>query len=134
MPPRAKEGLPQAIACHLSHRTFPRDQQQGKSLFPPANCATGHRLKQQYIDAETDAVVDRDERIKGYEVGKGEYITVSDEELAAIEIESSHTVDIENFVERSEVDSVYIAPEDKVGQEAFAVIREGRRYSPRRVV
>jgi DNA end-binding protein Ku len=101
----------------------------------------GH--KQQYVDSETGEIVDRENRVKGYEVGKGDYVTVSDEELAAIEIESSHTIDIESFVPKSDVDPVYfdnryfIAPDDKIGQEAFAVIREamrqrGRRYCPRR--
>ena len=68
--------------------------------------------------SETGEIVDRENRVKGYEVGKGDYVTVSDEELAAIEIESSHTIDIESFVPKSDVDPVYfdnryfIAPDD----------------------
>jgi DNA end-binding protein Ku len=82
------------------------------------------------VDTETGAIVDREDMVKGYEVGKGDYVTVSDAELAAIEVESTHTIDIENFVARSEVDPVYldkhyfIVPDDEVGQEAFSVIRE----------
>ena len=85
------------------------------------------------MDSETGEIVDRENRVKGYEVGKSDYVTVSDEELAAIEIESSHTIDIESFVPKSDVDPVYfdnrysIAPDDKIGQEAFAVIREAMR-------
>ena len=111
--------------CQLEYRQ--------KVSFHLLNGATGHRLKQQYVDAETGAIVDREGRVKGYEVGKGDYVAVSDEELAAIEIESSHIIDIEKFVARSEVDPLYldkpyfIAPDDKVGQEAFSVIREAMR-------
>jgi DNA end-binding protein Ku len=97
------------------------------------NGETGNRLKQQYVDAETGDIVDRDERVKGYEIAKGDYVVVTDDELSQIEIESSHTIDIESFALRSEVDPVYcdnryyIAPDDKVGEEAFAVIREAMR-------
>jgi DNA end-binding protein Ku len=97
------------------------------------NAETGNRLKQQYVDAETGDVVERDERVKGYEIAKGDYVFVTDEELNEIEIESSHTIDIQSFAARSDVDPVYfdnsyyIAPDDKVGAEAFAVIREAMR-------
>ncbi|MGI8570964.1 MAG: Ku protein [Methylocella sp.] len=130
MPPRANwKGY-----LKLSLVTCPAaTSDKEKVSFRLLNSATGHRLKQQYIDTETGAIVDREDRVKGYEVGKGAYVTVSDEELAAIDIESSHTINIESFVARSEVDAVYfdhsyfIAPEDKVGQEAFAVIHEAMR-------
>lgn len=104
-----------------------------KVAFNMLNAATGNRLKQQYVDAETGDVVERDERVKGYEIAKGDYVTVTDEELGAIEIESSHTIDIQSFAARDDVDPVYfdnsyyLAPVDKVGAEAFAVIREAMR-------
>jgi len=69
----------------------------------------------------------REGRVKGYEVGKDEYVIVSEDELTAIDLESNHSINIESFIERSEVETVYlyqgyyIAPEGKVGQEAFAV-------------
>ena len=94
------------------------------------NGETGNRLKQQYVDSETGDVVERDDRVKGYEVSKGDYIVVSDDELADVKIQSSHTIDIEKFVPKAEIDRVYfdnnyyLAPDDKVGEEAFAVIRE----------
>ncbi|MGH6839968.1 MAG: Ku protein [Methylocella sp.] len=131
MPPRANwKGYLKLSLVTCPVAVFPATSDSEKISFHLLNSATGHRLKQQYIDAETGDIVDRDDRIKGYEVGKREYVTVSDEELAAIEIESSHTINIENFVARSEVDVVYfdrsyfIAPDDKVAEEAFAVIRE----------
>jgi len=119
------------VTCQVA--LFPAASDKEKVSFHLLNGATGHRLKQQYVDSETGAIVDREDRVKGYEVGKGDYVTVSGEELAAIEIESSHILDIESFVPRSEVDPVYfdkgyfIAPDDKAGQEAFSVIREAMR-------
>ena len=131
MPPRANwKGYLKLslVTCRVA--LSPATSDKEKVSFHLLNSATGHRLKQQYVDAETGAVVDREDMVKGYEVGKGDYVTVSDAELAAIEVESAHTIDIENFVARSEVDPVYldkryfIVPDDEVGQEAFSVIRE----------
>ena len=70
---------------------------------------------------------------RGYEIGKGQFLLIEDAELEAIEIESTHTIDIDSFVPRSEIDQrffdtpYYIAPNEPVGQEAFAVIREAMR-------
>ncbi|MGH6848984.1 MAG: Ku protein [Methylocella sp.] len=134
MPPRANwKGYLKLSLVTCPVALFPAASASEKVSFHLLNRATGHRLKQQYIDSETGAIVDREDRIKGYEIGKREYVTVSDEELAAIEIESSHTINIESFVARSEVDPIYfdqsyfIAPDDNVAQEAFAVIREAMR-------
>ena len=91
---------------------------------------TGNRVKRQFVDASTGDVVEDDEQVKGYQVGKGSYVVVEDEELEAIQLESTHTIDVESFVPRDEVDlryldmPYYIAPDDKVAQEAFAVIRD----------
>ena len=133
MPPRANwKGYLKLslVTCQLN---CSRASDKEKVSFHLLNGATGRRLKQQYVDAETGTIVDREERVKGYEVGKGDYVTVKDEELAAIEIESSHIIDIESFVPRSEVDPAYfnkgyfIVPDDKAGEEAFAVVREAMR-------
>jgi DNA end-binding protein Ku len=101
--------------------------------FHLLNRRTGHRLKQQYIDSETGDLVEKDERIRGYEFAKGEYAPIDDEELDALRIESAHTIDIDRFVERSQIDEIYhdqayyLAPDDKVSEEAFVVIREAMR-------
>src|SRR5205807_3218868 len=90
-------------------------------------------LKQQLIDAETGEAVDKEDVGRGFEVGKGEYLQVEDDELDKIRIESTHTIEIDSFVPRSEIDDryldspYYIAPTDQVGQEAFAVIRDAIR-------
>ena len=71
--------------------------------------------------------------IKGYEVGKGDYIELDREELEAVAIESKRTIDIDEFVPKDEIDELYlnnpyyIAPDGEVGQQAFAVIREAIR-------
>jgi DNA end-binding protein Ku len=101
--------------------------------FHVLNRATGSRVKRQFVDAETGAVVEPEDQVKGYEVGKGEHILIEDDELAAIRIESTHTIDIDSFVPRGEVDDryldtpYYVAPTDRVGQEAFAIVREAMR-------
>jgi DNA end-binding protein Ku len=90
-------------------------------------------IKRQFIDPAIGEPVEAEDQVKGYEVGRGSYVYVEDEELDAIKIESTHTIDIESFVPRDQVDQryleapYYIAPEDKVAQEAFAVIRDAMR-------
>ena len=116
------------VSCPVA--LYPSSSSSEKISFHMLNGETGNRLKQQYVDAETGDIVERDDRVKGYEVSKGDYIVVSDDELADVKIESSHTIDIEKFVPKAEIDALYfdnnyyIAPDDKVGEEAFAVIRE----------
>ncbi len=105
MPPRANwKGYLRLSLVTCPVALFPAASDKEKVSFRLLNAATGHRLKQQYVGSETGSIVDREDRVKGYEVGKGDYVTVSDEELDAIEIESTHTIDIENFVARSEVE------------------------------
>ena len=116
------------VSCPVA--LYPSASSSEKISLHMLNGETGNRLKQQYVDSETGDVVERDDRVKGYEVSKGDYIVVSDDELADVKIESSHTIDIEKFVPKTEIDRVYfdnnyyLAPDDKVGEEAFAVIRE----------
>src|SRR3954464_14579443 len=101
--------------------------------FNIINRKTGNRVHNQVVDAETDEPVEQDDRVKGYQVEKGQYVLVEDEELDEVALESTHTIDIEAFVPRSEVDEIYldesyyIAPNDKVAYEAFAVIREAMK-------
>ena len=98
--------------------------------FRQINKKTGNRLRQQLVDEGTGDPIDPDDKGRGYEVDKGVYLPVEDEELDAIAIESSHTIDIDSFVPKSEVDEryvdspYYLVPENKVALEAFAVIRD----------
>jgi DNA end-binding protein Ku len=98
--------------------------------FNIINRKTGNRVHNQVVDAETEKPVEADDRVKGYQVRKGEYVLVEDDELDDVALESTHTIDIQTFIPRDEVDEIYldedyyIVPNDKVSQEAFAVIRE----------
>jgi Ku protein len=101
------------------------------------NRDTGNRLKQQMIDAETGDVVEKDQKARGYEISKGEYVEIEKEELEAVQIESNHTIDIDNFVPRDEIDRrylnnpYYMAPDGKAGADAFAVIRDAMKDQDR---
>ena len=101
--------------------------------FNIINKKTGNRVHNQVVDAETEEPVEQEDRVKGYQIEKGQYVLVEDDELDEVALESTHTIDIETFVPRSEVDEIYldedyyIAPNDKVGNEAFAVIREAMK-------
>src|SRR5271166_6719507 len=101
--------------------------------FRQINKKTGHRLRQQLIDEESGEPIEPEDKGRGYEVEKGIYLQVEDEELDAVAIESSHTIDIDCFVPKSEIDERYIdspyylVPENKVALEAFAVIRDAMR-------
>lgn len=98
--------------------------------FNTLNRKTGNRLKQQMIDSVTEELVDPSDRVKGYQVNKGQYVIVEDADLEALKIESTRLIEIEAFVPQSEVDQIYLdspyylAPDDRVAEEAFAVIRE----------
>jgi DNA end-binding protein Ku len=119
------------VSCPIA--LFPASSTSEKVSFHRLNRQTGNRLKQLLVDSETEEPVNKEDIVRGYEVGKRDYIEVEDEELEKIQIESSHTIDIDRFVPREEIDDrylnspYYITPNDKVGQEAFAVIRDAIR-------
>src|SRR5947208_1883559 len=112
---------------------FPATSEREKISFHQLNKETGHRIKYRKVDAETGEELESAGIIKGYEVGKGEYIELDPEELEAVAIESKRTIDIDEFVPRDEIDELYlnspyyIAPDGEVGRQAFAVIREAIR-------
>jgi DNA end-binding protein Ku len=101
--------------------------------FRQVNKQTGNRLRQQLVDEVTREPVESEDKGRGYEYAKGAYILVDDDELDAIAVESNHTIDIDSFVPRDQIDErylegpYYLTPNDDVGQEAFAVIREAMR-------
>ena len=119
------------VSCAVA--LYPATSTSSRVRFNTLNRATGNRVKQQYIDPATGETVDAEDRVKGYGVGKNAYVFIEDEELDAIKIESTHTIDIESFVPVEQVDKryleapYYIAPDDKVAQEAFAVIRDAMK-------
>src|SRR2546423_13886778 len=72
------------------------------------NKATGNRLRQQLIDAEPREPVAPEHKGRGYEVAKGQFLVVEDDELEAIEIESTHVIEIDRFVPRPEIDQRFL--------------------------
>jgi DNA end-binding protein Ku len=112
---------------------FPATSEREKISFHQLNKKTGDRIKYQKVDAGTGEEVDSTDIIKGYEVGKGEYIEFEPEELEAVALESKRVIDIDEFVPKKEIDELYlnnpyyITPDGEVGQQAFAVIREAIR-------
>lgn len=108
-----------------------------KTRFNMLNKDTGNRLKQLMVDAETGDPVDSEQRIRGFEISKGEYIEIGKDELDAVQIESRHTIDIDSFVPRAEIDQryldkpYYIAPDGKGDVDAFAVIRDAMKDKER---
>lgn len=97
------------------------------------NRETGNRLKQLMVDSVTGETVERDDQVKGCEVAKDDLVPIEDDELSEIALESTHTINIEAFCRREEVDKryldkpYYLAAEDKVSREAFAVIRDAMK-------
>jgi|SRR5450631_1371449 DNA end-binding protein Ku len=98
--------------------------------FNIINRKTGNRIHNDIVDAETGEPVEQEDRVKGYKLDNNRYLLLEDEVLDNVALESTHTIDIDEFVPMSEVDriyldeSFYIVPQDDVAQEAFAVIRE----------
>jgi len=119
------------VSCPVA--MFPATTASERISFNTLNRETGNRLRQQMIDSVTEEVVEREDRVRGYEFAKGNYVTVEDEDLDKVELESTHTIDITEFVAVSEIDPVYLdgaqylAPDDKVAEEAFSVIREAMK-------
>src|SRR6266576_1186364 len=101
--------------------------------FRQINKKTGKRLRQQLVDEVTREPVESFDKGRGYGYAKNAYIPVDNDELDAVAIESNHTISIDSFVPREQIDEryldspYYITPNDQVGQDAFAVIREAMR-------
>ena len=119
------------VTCPVA--LYPASSQADKTHFHQINRKTGNRLRQQMVDEETGKTVDKDQKGRGYEVSKGKYVEIEPAELEAVEIESTHTIDIDTFVPEEEIDKryyerpYYIAPDAKSGEEAFAVIRDAMK-------
>jgi Ku protein len=112
---------------------YPASSQSEKIHFHQINRKTGHRLRQQMVDERTGKVVEKDDKGRGYELTKGKYVEIEPDELDAVEVEATHTIDIDKFVPAADIDRryydkpYYIAPNGKSGVEAFAVIRDAMK-------
>jgi Ku protein len=123
------------VSCPV--RLYPASTSTEKTRFHMINRETGNRLRQQMVDAETGDVVESDQKGRGYELKKGEYVEIDKDELEAVQIESNHTIDIDSFVPKDEIDKryldqpYYIVPDGKAALDAFAVIRDAMKDQDR---
>jgi DNA end-binding protein Ku len=119
------------VSCAVA--LFPATSTSQRTRFNILSRKTGHRVRYDVVDAETGDPVPDEDRVKGYKVENNAYVLVEEDELDKVALESTHTIDIEAFVPRSEVDAIYLdapyylVPDDRIAQEAFAVIREAMK-------
>ncbi|MDB5405189.1 MAG: Non-ous end joining protein Ku [Rhodospirillales bacterium] len=115
------------VSCRI--KLFPAASEWEKVRLHLINKKTGHRIKYCKLDAETGEQVDDEDIVMGYEVDEGRYIEITKDEREAVAIESKHTIEIDQFVPRNEIDALYlsnpyyITPDGEVARQAYAVIR-----------
>jgi DNA end-binding protein Ku len=101
--------------------------------FHTINRTTGNRVRRQFVDSDTGKTVERDDQVKGYETGSGDYVVLEPEEVAAAVPHSDKTLAVDAFIRCRDIDDVYfdkpyyLAPSDRDGEEAFVLIRDGMR-------
>jgi DNA end-binding protein Ku len=116
------------VSCPIA--LFPATSEREKVHFHQINSKTGNRIRYHKVDQGTSKEVPADQIVKAYDVGKGQYVEITDEELEAVALESTRTIEIDEFVPRKEIDELYnirpyyLAPNGRVGQDAFMVIRQ----------
>jgi DNA end-binding protein Ku len=116
------------VTCPVA--LYPATSESEKVSFNQLNRKTGHRIRYAKVDADTGEEVANEDIVKGYKVDTDTFIEVTKEELDNVALESTRTIEIDGFVDRSEIDPrylirpYYLRPDGKVGHDAFAVIRE----------
>ncbi|MDR7124446.1 Ku protein [Pseudotabrizicola sp. 4114] len=107
----------------------PATSEAEKVRFHTMNASTGNRVISRYIDSVTGKPVRDGDEVKGYARGEDDYVLLEDDEIASVALESTRTIDIDMFVPADSIGWIwydtphYLAPADRVGEEAFAVIR-----------
>jgi DNA end-binding protein Ku len=116
------------VTCPVA--LYPATSESEKISFNQLNRKTGHRIKYAKVDADTGEEVANEDIVKAYALDKDNFVEVTKEELEELALESTRTIEIDEFVERDEIDPrylirpYYLRPDGKVGHDAFAVIRE----------
>jgi DNA end-binding protein Ku len=111
----------------------PATTESNKVRFHVLNRQTKNRVESRYVDSVTHKPVAEKDEVKGYPRGEDDYVLLEDDEIEAVGLESTRTIDIDTFVPRGSIDWIwydkphFLAPEDKVGTEAFCVIREAMK-------
>lgn len=119
------------VSCAVA--LYPATSSGERVSFNQLNKNTGNRIRYKKVDAETGEEVESQDIVKGYQVDKNVYVTVEDEELEDLQVESTHTIEIDKFVPAEQIDNrffdspYYVVPNDNVGQDAFAVIRDAMK-------
>jgi len=119
------------VTCPVS--LTPATSERQKVRFHTLNKKTGNRVISQYVDSVTGKPVKEEDETKGYKRGETDYILLTDEELESVALETVRTIDIETFVPRASIEWIYLEtphymmPNDEIGNEAFAVIREAMK-------
>ena len=118
------------VSCPV--RLYPAVSANEKIRFNQLHKDTHNRINMKPVDPEL-GLVERADLVRGYEYEDKQYIIIEDEDLEAVRIESNHTLNIEAFVDESEVDVIYqdspyyLAPDGKMAEETFAVLRDAMR-------
>jgi DNA end-binding protein Ku len=119
------------LACHVG--LYAAASTSERISFRTVNRATGNRVKREFVDRETGKPVTAEDQVKGYEVGKDEYVVLEPEEITAVVPASDKTLRVETFIACDDVDTVYfdrpyyLTPADSVATKPFTVIRDGLR-------
>lgn len=120
------------IACPVALYTAVSSSE--RIAFNTINRATGNRVRREFVDSETGDTVEREQQVKGYEIENGDYVVLEPDEVASAVPESDKTLKIDVFVPCDEIDDVYfdkpyyLVP-DKMGADAFKLLREGMRQA-----
>jgi DNA end-binding protein Ku len=110
------------VTCPVA--LYPATSESEKISFNQLNRKTGHRIKYLKVDADTGEEVPNEDIVKGYALDKDTFIEVTKEELENVALESTRTIEIDEFDPRYLIRPYYLRPDGKVGHDAFAVIRE----------
>ncbi|MCS0493975.1 Ku protein [Ancylobacter sp. MQZ15Z-1] len=116
------------VTCPVA--MMPATSEAEKVRFHTLNRATGNRVEGIYVDSGSGKPVEDDDQVRGYERGPDDYVMLEDDELRSVALESTRTIDIEMFAPADSVEWIwydrphFLMPDDPVGEEAFAVIRE----------
>lgn len=119
------------VSCPIS--LYPASTSAEKTHFHQINKSNGHRLRQKLVDEVTGREVDKENRARGYELLKGKYVEIDEDELDAVKLKSTHTIEIDEFVPAGDIDlryydkPYYLIPNAKTGADAFAVIRDAMK-------
>jgi len=118
------------VSCPVA--LYTATSRSGEVHFNMLEKKSHQRIRMVPTDAKGDPV-DRSDIVKGFEIEKGRYVVVTDEEIKNVRLETTRTLDIERFVDEDDIDRLYwddpfyVVPEKGVGAEAFAVIRDAMK-------